>query len=145
MPGGVRLSDRGGASRSFVIAAVAAIAGVVGYAAWSLLRPDPYALSERIVREARRDMAEAVRDFQREIDGAMRGKPDASAEIDRHMAAALQAIDDIVDAARDRVADLDIGIRTQRNRIDRLEGRGEEAREMVKELAGEAKQEPQRN
>ena len=64
-----------------------------------------------------------------------------SAEIDKHLAAALQGIDAVVDGARDRLAELDIGIRTQRNRLDRIDGRADEARGMVKELAAEAKQE----
>lgn len=143
MPRGVRLSERGAASRLSVIAAATVIAGVVGYAGWSQFRPDPYSLSDRIVREARRDMAAKVRDFQRDVDAAVSDKQNVSPAIEAHMADALQGIDEIVDEARDRVADLDIDIRTQRNRIDRIEGRAEEAREMVKELADEAKQKAQ--
>jgi hypothetical protein len=41
------------------------------------------------------------------------------------------------------MASLDIGIRTQRNRMDRIETRAGEAREMVKQLAAEAKQKAQ--
>jgi hypothetical protein len=123
-----------------VIAATAFIAGVVGYAGWSLFEPDPYSQSERIVRGARRDMAARVRDFQRDVDWAVRSTDGAEAEIDTHLANALQAIDDIVDEARDRVAALDIALHTQRNRIDRIEGRAAEAREMIEDLANEAKQ-----
>lgn len=147
MPPHVKLSERGAASRSFVIAVAAVVAGGVGYAAWSFLRPDPYSLSERIVRDARREVASEVRDFQRDIDALVRetksAKKDITADVDKHLAAALHGIDDVVDGARDRLADLDIGIRTQRNRLDRIEGRAEEAREMVKELADEAKQKAQ--
>ena len=147
MPGGVKLSDRGVASRSFVIAAAAVIVALAGYFGWALLRPDPYAVSERIVRNARREVAAEVREFQRDIDGlehdTKRSKQDLAAEVDKHLDNALRGIDGVVDGARDRMADLDIGIRTQRNRMDRIETRAGEAREMVKQLAGEAKQKMQ--
>jgi signal transduction histidine kinase len=130
-----------------MIAVAAVVVGGAGYAAWSLLRPDPYSLSERIVRDARREVASEVRDFQRDIDALVRetkrAKKDVAADVDKHLAAALHGIDDVVDGARDRLSDLDIDIRTQRNRLDRIEGRAEEAREMVKELADEAKQKAQ--
>ena len=146
MPRGVRLSERG-AARSFVIAVAAVVVAVAGYAGWALLRPDPYSLSERIVRDARREVAAEVREFQRDVDGLVgKSTGDATAvgaEIDKHLNAALQGIEDVVDGARDRLADLDIGIRTQRNRLDRIDGRAEEARGMVKELAAEAKQKVQ--
>lgn len=147
MPGGVKLSSRGAASRSFVIAAAAVIVGLAGYAGWSLLRSDPYAVSERIVRDARREVAAEVREFQRDIDGlerdTKRSKKDLAAEIDKHLDKAQRGIDDVVDGARDRLADMEIGIRTQRNRMDRIETRAGEAREMVKQLATEAKQKAQ--
>jgi hypothetical protein len=128
-----------------MIALAAVAVAVLGYAAWALLRPDPYSLSERIVRDARRGVAAEVREFQREVDTIVRdakrdNKKDVGAELDKHLAVTLREIDDVVDGARDRLAELDIAIRTQRNRMDRIEGRAEEAREMVKELATEVKQ-----
>ena len=141
MPRRVMVSERG-AARSFVIAVAAVIVAVAGFAGWKLFRPDPYALSERIVRDARRAVAAEVREFQRDVDGlsASQGDPVAvGVDIDKHLDAALQGIDDVVDGARDRLADLDIGIRTQRNRLDRVDGRAEEARAMLRELAVEAK------
>ena len=126
-----------------MIAVAIAIVGVVGYVAWAFLRPDPYTVSERIARDARRAVAAEVREFQRDVDGLARGASqgkNVAADVDKHMAAALQGIDDVVADARDRLADLDIAIRTQRNRLDRIEGRADEAREMVRELADEAKQ-----
>jgi len=127
-----------------MIALAAVAVAVLGYAAWALLRPDPYSLSERIVRDARRGVAAEVREFQREVEtivrDAKRDKKDVGAELDKHLAVTLREIDDVVDSARDRMAELDIAIRTQRNRMDRIEGRAEEAREMVKELATEVKQ-----
>lgn len=138
------LSERGAAGRSFMIAVAAVIVGLVGYVGWSLLRPDPYSLSERIVRDARREVSAEVRDFQRDVDSvvreAKRDKKDVSAVIEQHQSAALQGIDDVVDGARDRMSELDISIRTQRNRLDRIDTRADEARAMVKELADEAKE-----
>ena len=140
----VRLPVWGSASRSFVIAVAIAVIGVAGYFAWSFLRPDPYTVSERIARDARRGVAAEVREFQRDVDSLTHEGPQTKknipAEIDKHLAAALQDIDDVVAEARDRLGDLDIAIRTQRNRLDRIEGRADEAREMVKEVAEEAKQ-----
>jgi hypothetical protein len=127
-----------------MIAVAAVIIGLVGYVGWALVRPDPYSLSERIVRDARREVSAEVRDFQREVDavvrGAKRDKKDVDGVIDQHMTAAMQGIDDVVDGARDRLSELDISIRTQRNRLDRIDTRAEEARSMVRELADEAKQ-----
>lgn len=139
-------SERG-AARSFVIAVVAVIVAVVGYGGWSLLRPDPYSLSERIVRDARRESSAEVREFQREVDGLVRqakdDKRDISADVDKRLSVALQGIDDVVEGARDRLSELDIAIRTQRNRLDRIDSRAEEARGMMRELAAEAKQKAQ--
>jgi hypothetical protein len=146
MPRGVRLSERG-AARSFVIAVAAVIVAVAGYAGWAVFRPDPYSVSERVVRNARREIAAEVREFQRDVDGLVdKSKGDAAtdgAEIDTHLKTALQDIDDVIDGARDRLADLEIGIRTQRNRLDRIDGRAEEARGMLREFAAEAKQKVQ--
>ncbi len=141
----VKRSDRGSTSRSFIIVLALVVIAGLGYVAWTfVLHPDPYAVSERVARDARRGVAAEVRDFQRQVDSlereARQSKKDVSADIDKHMAAALRGIDDVVAAARDRLSDLDIGIRTQRNRMDRIEGRADEAREMVRELAEETKQ-----
>lgn len=140
-------SESGIAGRSFIIALAAVAIALLGYAAWAFLRPDPYSLSERIVRDARRGVAAEVREFQRQIDNvaqeAKRDNKDVAAEVEKHLAVTLRDIDDVVDGARDRLAELDIALRTQRNRMDRIEGRAEEAREMVKELAGEVKQKAQ--
>lgn len=146
MPAGVRMSERGAAGRSFVIAVAAVIVGLVGYVGWALLRPDPYSLSERVVRDARREISAEVREFQRELDGmrdAKREKKDVHALIDKHQADAIRGIDDAVEGARDRLSEMDISIRTQRNRLDRIDSRAEEAKNMVNELATEAKQKAQ--
>jgi hypothetical protein len=106
MPAGVRLTVRGAAGRSFVIALAAVIIGLAGYVGWVLLRPDPYSLSERVVRDARREISAEVREFQRELDGvrdAKREKKDVHATIEKHQADAIRGIDDAVDGARDRL------------------------------------------
>lgn len=138
-------SQRGATSRSFILAVTGAALALGGYVAWTLLRPDPYAVSERIARDARREVAAEVRDFQREMDALMqkRRRGDAenlAAEIDKRLGIALQGVEDVVDGARDRLMDLDIGIRTQRNRLDRIQARAAEAEEMIRELAQEAKE-----
>ena len=68
----VMLSDRGRVSGSFLVAVVAVVVVIGGYVAYSLLRPDPYALSERVVRDSRRLLSAEVREFQRDIDSAVR-------------------------------------------------------------------------
>jgi chromosome segregation ATPase len=129
----------------FAVAAV--IFALVGYVGWALLRPDPYSVSERIVRDARRDVAAEVRDFQRDVDvatrDAKRDQKDVAAVIDGHRDETLKDIDEVVDSARDRLSQLDISLRTHRNRLDRIDSRAEEARHMVNELAAEAKQKSQ--
>jgi hypothetical protein len=144
IPSLVRLSQRGAASRSFVIAIAAVVAAGVGYTGWSLLWADPYALSERTVRDSRREVASVMRDLEREVDTILRaaqsrGKA-VGPEMDERAAAALQAIDEIVDRAGERLGRLDIDIRTQHNRMDRIAGRTGEAKAMVKQLIDEAKQ-----
>jgi hypothetical protein len=140
-------SEQGAASRSFVVGVTAVILGVAGYTTWSLLRPGPDSMSERIVREALREVAAEVREFERKLDAlahdSKRDRKDMRAEIDKRLASTLQGIDDVTARARTRLTDLEIGIRTQRNRMDRIEGRADEAKEMVKELADEAKQKVQ--
>ncbi len=55
------MNERGRTSGSFLLAVAAVIIGVGGYAAWTFLRPDPYALSERVVRDARAGLRDEVR------------------------------------------------------------------------------------
>ncbi|MDX2165795.1 MAG: hypothetical protein SF182_01980 [Deltaproteobacteria bacterium] len=141
-PGG--MNERGRTSGSFLLAVAAVIVGVGGYAAWTFLRPDPYALSERVVREARRGLAYEVREFQRGLDDVVRnakkaGK-DPEAAVDSEVEKADKAIDDVVSAARDQLADLDVELRTQRNRMDRIQTRAQEARDIIAEHAEEAKE-----
>lgn len=127
-----------------MIAVGAVLAAAVAYAAWSLFGADAYARSERAVRDTRREIAAAVRDFGREVETiaqkAKAGRSGSGAEIDQRAAAAAQAIDAVVDRADDRLDRLDINVRTQHNRMDRIERSAAEAKAMVKQLADEAKQ-----
>lgn len=126
-----------------MIAVATVVAAGVGYVGWSLW-DDPYALSERTVRDGRREMAAAVRDWGREVDTILRAAKSSGKavgpEIDQRAAAARQAIDDIVERAGERLDHLDIDVRTQHNRMDRIVGRAEEAKAVVTQLADEAKQ-----
>jgi hypothetical protein len=136
-------SERGRVSGSFLLAVVTVVAAIGGYTVYSLLRPDPYELSERIVRDSRRLLSSEVREFQREVDTTVRetkrkGK-DAADQVDRLVGDAMRGIDRVVDDARSQLADLDVELRTQRNRMGRITGRAQEAREMIEEYAEEAK------
>lgn len=131
------------ASPSFIVTVSAVVLLAVGYLAWSVLRPNPYVRSERVVREARRELTYQVREFQRNLDDVVRqarGKErDPAVAIDEAAERAKQGIDEVVEAARDRLTDLDIELRTQRNRMNRIETRAQEARDMIVEVAEQAK------
>lgn len=137
------MNQRGRTSGSFLIAVFAVVVGVAGYGAWTFLRPDPYALSERVVRDARRSLSSEVRQFQRGLDDVLRQARQAGTSpaeaIDRAAAKANAGIDTVLDDARDQLAELDIHLRTQRNRLTRIEARAQEARDMIAEQADGAK------
>lgn len=137
------MNERGRTSGSFLVAVGLVVVAVGGYLGWTFLRPDPYALSERVVRDARRALAYQVREFQRDLDRAVReaksGGGDVAAGVDAAAGKASQGIDQVVDEARDQLADIDVELRTQRNRMDRIETRADEARAMIAEFAEEAK------
>ena len=119
------------------------VLAVGGYLAWTFLRPDPYALSERVVRDARRALAYEVREFQRDLDDVVRDakkkNADVGAAIDGAAEKARKDVDDVVSDARDRLSEIDVELRTQRNRMDRIETRAQEAREIINEFAEETK------
>jgi len=127
-----------------VIVTAVVVIGVVGYLAWFMTRPNPGPMSERIVRDARHQLALEARTFERKLDALMRDSKnrhkDIGAEIDKHLEEAVQAIDTIVEQARDQISDLDLGRHTQHNRMNRVEGRGEDAKVLVRQLAEQAKQ-----
>ena len=137
------MNERGRTSGSFLVAVGLVVVAVGGYLGWTFLRPDPYALSERVVRDARRALAYQVREFQRDLDRAVReaksGGGDVAAGVDAAAGKARPGIDQVVDEARGQLADIDVELRTQRNRMDRIETRADEARAMIAEFAEEAK------
>lgn len=137
------MNERGRTSGSFLIAVGVAVLAVGGYLAWTLLRPDPYALSERVVRDARRALAYEVREYQRGLDDvvrdAKRTHADVDAAIDKATDKARQDLDDVVSDAREQLGEIDVELRTQRNRMDRIETRAHEAREMITEFGEETK------
>lgn len=137
------MNQRGRASGSFLIAVGVAVLAVGGYLAWSFLRPDPYALSERVVRDSRRALAYEVREFQRGLDDVVRDARKSNADVGKAIDSAAdrarQDVDDVVSDARDRLSEIDVELRTQRNRMDRIEARAQEAREIINEFAQETK------
>ena len=137
------MNARGRASGSFLMAIGVVVLAVGGYLAWTFLRPDPYALSERVVRDARRALAYEVREFQRNLDDVVRDTKkkngDVGAAIDQAADKARHELDEVVSGARDRLSEIDVELRTQRNRMDRIETRAQEAREIITEFAEETK------
>lgn len=137
------MNERGRTSGSFLIALGIVVLAVGGYLGWSYLRPDPYALSERVVRDARRSLSFEVREFQRNLDDVVRNarksNKDVGAAIDQAADRARQDLDRVVSTARDKLAEIDVALRTQRNRMDRIDSRAQEAREIVTEFAEETK------
>ncbi len=137
------MNEWGRASGSFLMALGVVALAIGGYLAWTFLRPDPYALSERVVRDARRGLAYEVREFQRNLDDVVRDTKkkngDVGAAIDASADKARRELDDVVSTARDRLSEIDVELRTQRNRMDRIETRAQEAREIITEFAEETK------
>lgn len=122
------------------------LVGIVGYAAWSYLRPSQHVQSERLVREFARTVGKEVNAFRRQTRKIVRKEhagPDevaaAMAAIDDDAEKTIERIEEHADQARDELVSLDIAIRTQRNRSRRLDTREEEAREEISGLAAEAK------
>lgn len=147
MAPGVTLPARGATSPSFIIFAILVVAGVCALAAtwgWRLFTPDPYALSERLVREFRREMGKTVRTFQSRVDAlerqAKRGDREAAAALAAQRVEMLRTIDEMVEEAHARVVDLELAARTEKNRLDRIERRAEETRQTITAIAAEAEQ-----
>jgi hypothetical protein len=103
------MNERGRTSGSFLIAVGVVVLAVGGYFAWLYLRPDPYALSERVVRDARRSMAYEVREFQRSLDDVVRDakkhNTDVGAAIDAAVGLGLHPDFETAIAAMTRIKD----------------------------------------
>jgi hypothetical protein len=133
-------------SPSFLIGISVLVIGVIGYAAWSYLRPSEHVQSERLVRDFARSVGKEVNAFRRQTRTIVRKEHEAPEELAAAMAAideraeeTMQRIEEHADQSRDELVQLDIAIRTQRNRTRRLDTREEEAREEISGLAAEAK------
>lgn len=128
-------SQRGKTSPSFLAAIVLVFVVLGGYFGWRALRPNPFKQSEQVVRQSRRELSASVRDFDQAVRAVME-KPGLSpaqrmGEIEKEAASAKKGIDEYIDDARDRLADIETPLKTHRNRDDRLNGNGTDAREMI--------------
>jgi hypothetical protein len=139
-------STRGRSSPSFVFAVAALVAAVVGYGAWRFLRSNDNATSEELVREFARAAGREVSAFRREarsLSGKKFGDGEslsaALAALDEKAAKTLDRIEEQGEQARARLSELDIAIRTQRNRYQRIETRQDEAKEMVSGVVEDVK------
>ena len=137
------LSSRGASSPSFIAAVAIVVVGVGGYGLWTFLRPSPHASSETVVREFARDAGREVSTLRRELRGIKAkgsGEVDAAlAAVDKEAEKAVEQLEARGDEARDELAELDIAIGTQRNRLQRIETREKEAKELITGLVEEAK------
>ncbi len=137
------LSSRGASSPSFIAAVAIVVVGVGGYGLWTFLRPSPHASSETVVREFARDAGREVSTLRRELRGIKaKGSGDvdaALAAVDKEAEKAVEQLEARGDEARDELAELEIAIGTQRNRLQRIETREKEAKELITGLVEEAK------
>jgi hypothetical protein len=140
------LSSSGRSSPSFIFAVGGLVLAVVLYAAWSFLRPTAHSASEDLVREFSRQVGREVSTFRREaraLSGKRfedkQGKDAALAAIQEKAEKTIRRIEEQGDQAREDLAGLDIAIRTQRNRYQRIETREDEAKEMVNGVAEDSK------
>ena len=137
------LSERGRTSPSFLLAILLLVVGVGGYGAWRLFKPDPYRQSEQVVRDSRQALNIIVSDFRRKL-GAVMDKKDTApaervAEVEKLGQEAELRIDEYLDDARQELSELDIALRTHKNRSDRLVAKADDAKAMVKEGVEHAK------
>jgi hypothetical protein len=140
------LSSSGRSSPSFLLAVGALILAIVVYAGWSFLRPTAHSASEDLVREFSRTIGREVSTFRREARGLAdkrfadkNAKDAAIAALQEKAEKTIRRIEEQGDQAREDLADLDIAIRTQRNRYQRIETREDEAKEMVNGVAEDFK------
>jgi chromosome segregation ATPase len=140
------LSSSGRSSPSFLFTVGAVVLAVVVYGSWSFLRPTAHSASEDLVREFSRQIGREVSNFRREAReladkrfADKQAKDAAVAAIQEKAEKAIRRIEEQGDQAREELAELDIAIRTQRNRYQRIETREDEAREMVNGVAEDLK------
>jgi len=137
------LSERGRTSPSFLLAVLLLVVGIGGYGAWRLFKPDPYRQSEQVVRDSRQALNLIVSDFRRKLAAVMDEKGTAPAEriaaVEKLGQEAELRIDEFLDDARQELSELDIALRTHKNRSDRLVEKADDAKAMVNEGVAHAK------
>jgi FAD/FMN-containing dehydrogenase len=139
----MRFFSPGRTAPSFLIAVGGAVIGILGYLAWETLRVTPHQKSEEIVRRFARSVAAEVGQCRRAIRRMSRraAGPAASAEdVDGLAADAIARIEAEAEAARERIESLEgIPLRTQDNRLERIERRLGEGKAAIGRAASDAK------
>jgi len=120
--------------------------GLGGYGIWWFLQPSAHAVSERLIRDFAQITGREVSAFRRELRGVRPPAKDdgeatvaALAAIDARAEKAAAAVRAHTEAVRDKLAELNIPLGTQRNRLKRLEAKEEEAKDMIARAAEEAR------
>lgn len=144
----MRLASAAGKTAPSFIATIAIIVLLVaGYAAWTLLRPSPIGESEMVVRDFSSAVASELgplrRILRQEVEryGGDAGQlVNVRVAIDKHAENTKEKIETLAEDARDRIELIDgIGLKTQENRIQRIQSRKTEALTRVDGLAAEAR------
>ncbi|HYD46985.1 MAG TPA: hypothetical protein VEB21_01490 [Terriglobales bacterium] len=134
-------------SPSFVVAITLLVAGAAGVVVWQLWRPNDVAASEQVVRELAAGIAKQVGPFRRQlrrITNAPAISPDESAQavrkVDELAADAIDRIEQLEEEASAQIEAMSgISLKTQDNRLGRIEDRVREGIGAIKTAADEAK------
>jgi hypothetical protein len=144
----VKLTGEAGKTAPSFIATIAVVALLaVGYVAWLILRPNPIAESEMVVRDFSSAAAAEIGPLRRALrEEVARYAADPSTlvpvqvAIDKHAADARETIEALAEDARDRIELIDgIGLRTQENRLQRIQSRKADAQARINSLVADAK------
>jgi len=134
-------SETGKTSPSFMVAVLLVVALILGYFGWGYLFPNPFKASELVVRESRRELSTRVRDFDQEIRVLMdkQGLSDSQRlrEVEKLAQETKTAIDEYIDEARDRLAEIDTPLKTHQNRDERLTEKADDAKTMIDDRVAE--------
>lgn len=135
-------------SPSFIVAVTLLVAGTVGYIGWHLWRPNDVVASEQVVRRFAGAVAKEVGPLRRKL----RRLTGAATMTEAERTAAAKQLEELADDANDRIDQLvedasseieamdRISVKTQDNRINRIEDRAQEARAAITAAVTEAKQ-----
>lgn len=141
-----RLAALRQSSPSFLVALAVVVALPLGYLAWTILRPNPVAQSEQVVRDASAAIAKelapfrrAVRELSREAGGDPTTAARARGRIDQLAAEVVDEVENLADEATFAVESIEgISLNTQENRLRRIRRLSLEARSRVAQLVAEA-------